>query len=117
MLNPGNDVQVGLVTDAAWISPTQPAGITLQAVRLNATGIEPAPGVVVGGVGVRFSRSSGPLVEAGITVDAVSLLGFGLVQAARQQRPAGRRRPRRDRGHRRTRSAPAATAATRSPRA
>ena len=82
VLNPGNDVQVGLVTDAAWISPTQPAGITLQAVRLTATGIEPAPGVVVGGVGVRFSKSSGPLVEAGITVDAVSLLGFGLVQAA-----------------------------------
>lgn len=82
VLNPGNDVQVGLVTDAAWISPTQPAGITLQAVRLTATGIEVAPGVVVGGVGVRFSKSSGPLVEAGITVDAVSLLGFGLVQAA-----------------------------------
>ena len=82
VLNPGSDVQVGLVTDAAWISPTQPAGITLQAVRLTATGIEPAPGVVVGGVGVRFSKSSGPLVEAGITVDAVSLLGFGLVQAA-----------------------------------
>ena len=82
ILNPEGDVQVGLVTDAAWITPTQPAGLTLQAVRITSTSIEPAPGVVVGGLGVRFSRASGPLLDAGITIDAVSLLGFGLVQSS-----------------------------------
>jgi hypothetical protein len=82
VVNPGGDVQVGLVSDASWIDPFQPSGITLQAVRLTATSVVPAPGVVVGGVGVRFSRPSGPLLDAGITVDAVSLLGFGLIQSA-----------------------------------
>jgi hypothetical protein len=81
ILNPGSDVQVGLVSDASWIDPAQPAGITLQAVRLTPTSMEPAPGVVVGGVGVRFSRSSGPLLDAGLTIDAASLLGFGLISA------------------------------------
>jgi hypothetical protein len=81
ILNPGSDVQVGLVTDPSWIVPEPAAGITLQAVRLEPDSIEPAPGVVVGGVGTRFSRSSGPLLETGITIDSVSLLGFGLVSA------------------------------------
>jgi large repetitive protein len=85
IVNPGSDIQVGLVTDASWIDPVQPAGITLQAVRLRPASIEPAPGVVVGGVGTRFSRSSGPLLDTGITIDSVSLLGFGLVSA----RPTG----------------------------
>jgi hypothetical protein len=82
IVNPDGDVRVGLVSDTSWIDPEQPAGITLQAVRLTATSFEPAPGVVVGGVGVRFSRPSGPLLDAGITIDAVSVLGFGLIQAA-----------------------------------
>ena len=82
VLNPGSDVLVGLVTDAAWISPVVPSGITIEAVRLPAAGpILFAPGVVVGGVGVRFSRTSGPLLDAGITLDSVSLLGFGVVRA------------------------------------
>jgi hypothetical protein len=81
ILNPGSDVQVGLVTDASWIEPPEPPGITLEAVRLTTASIEPAPGLVVGGVGVRFSKSSGPLLDAGLTIDAVSLLGFGLIAA------------------------------------
>lgn len=81
VLTPDSDLRVGLVTDAAWIDPTQPTGLTLQAVRLTDTSVEFAPGLVVGGLGVRFSRASGPLLDAGITVDALSLLGFGLVQS------------------------------------
>ncbi|WP_460458409.1 DUF6603 domain-containing protein, partial [Angustibacter peucedani] len=83
VLNPGSaDVQVGLVTDASWISPAVPAGITVEAVRLPATGpIAFAPGLVVGGVGVKFSRGSGPLLDSVVTIDAVSLLGFGVVRA------------------------------------
>ncbi len=82
VLNPGGDVQVGLVTDASWISPVVPAGITIEAVQLPATGpVVFSPGVVVGGVGVRFSRASGPLLDSVLTIDAVSLLGFGVVRA------------------------------------
>lgn len=82
IINPGSDVQIGLVTDGAWIDPGVATGITLQAVRLPAAGgIEFAPGVVVGGLGVRLSRGSGPLLDAGITIDSVSVLGFGLVRS------------------------------------
>ena len=81
ILNPGSDVQVGLVTDAEWIDPDVPDGITLEAVRLLPDRVEFAPGVVIGGLGVRLSRSSGPLLDAGITVAAVSALGFGSVRS------------------------------------
>ena len=81
ILNPGGDVQVGLVSDASWIAPPEPPGITLEAVRLTAASVEPAPGLIVGGVGVRFSRASGPLLDAGLTIDAASLLGFGLISS------------------------------------
>ena len=50
----------------SWIDPAaarghHPAGRPADGDRP----IEPAPGVVVGGVGVRFSRASGPLLDAG----------------------------------------------------
>ncbi|WP_460447722.1 DUF6603 domain-containing protein, partial [Angustibacter aerolatus] len=81
VLNPGGDVQVSLVTDASWIAPSVPAGITLEAVRLTSDGgIAFAPGLVVGGVGVQLSRASGPLVDSFLAIDAVSLLGFGVVR-------------------------------------
>ena len=83
ILNPGDDLQVGLVTDAAWINPVVPSGIVLEVVRLPAAGgLVFAPGIVIGGVGVRFSRASGPLLDAGITIQSASVLGFGLVRAA-----------------------------------
>ena len=81
VLTPDSDLRVGLVTDATWIDPGQPEGLTLQVVRLTETSLEPAPGLVVGGLGLRFSRASGPLLDAGITVDALWLLGFGLVRS------------------------------------
>jgi hypothetical protein len=83
ILNPSSDVRISLVTDADWIDPDVASGITLEAVRLPAGGgIEFVPGVVVGGLGVRVSRASGPLLDAGLTIESVSVLGFGLVRLA-----------------------------------
>ncbi|KPV48462.1 hypothetical protein SE17_37945, partial [Kouleothrix aurantiaca] len=82
-LNPNDDVVVSLEEDASWIaSPTGPVpeGLTVEVLALPASGDpEPRPSLVVGGLGVRIARSSGPLLDAGISIASVAAHVFGLL--------------------------------------
>ncbi len=72
------DTVVELEVDAGWITPTKPPGLTILALRGTRSGDELAfeldPGVVVGGVGLRFTQASGPLLSLGaIALDGVAV--------------------------------------------
>ncbi len=79
VLNPQGDVRVSLVTDNSWIKPEVLKGVTVTAIRVNdATGaVTLAPGLVIGGLGVRIGRSSGPLLDAGLTIDSIAVQAYG----------------------------------------
>lgn len=86
-LNPGADVVLSLVTDASWIEPPSgtppPAGIVIDIVHVNADAVPvvtPHPGIAVNGVGVRIAKSAGPLLDAGLRLDAVAVHLFGSLE-------------------------------------
>ena len=85
-LNPGDDVVVSLEEDTTWILPpsgTVPEGLTVELIDLPPTGPpRPRPGLVVGGLGVRLSRSSGPLLDAGLSIGSVALHLFGSIASS-----------------------------------
>ena len=85
-LNPDSDVVVSLEEDAAWIQAPGgpvPEGLTVELIDLPAAGPpRPRPGLVVGGLGVRISRSSGPLIDAGISIGSVAVHFFGSITSA-----------------------------------
>jgi len=74
------DLRVRLVADADWIGGT-PAGITITLADLS-HGVQFTPGLVVGGVGVHIDRQSGPLLDAGLRITGVTLLGYAAVTPA-----------------------------------
>jgi hypothetical protein len=76
---PAGDVTVSLETDATWIDPAVPAGVTLGLVDVS--GAEPviAPALVVGGVGIRLAGGAGPLIDTGIRLDSIALHTFAQV--------------------------------------
>lgn len=83
-LNAGSDVVVSLVSDASWIEPPSgsppSAGIVIDVVQVGA-GDEPSialhPGIAANGVGLRIAKGSGPLLDAGLRLDAVAVHLFG----------------------------------------
>jgi len=88
-LNPGDDVVVSLEEETDWITAPGgpvPQGLTVELLdlpNLPAAGPpHPRPGLVVGGLGVRISRTSGPLLDAGISVNSVAVHLFGSITAA-----------------------------------
>lgn len=74
-LTDGDDVVVSLVADAAWLGP-EPAGVRVGILRLAGGSAEPALGVEVRGIGIRISNAGGPLLDAGLRIDAVRLLTY-----------------------------------------
>ena len=78
-------ITVTLEDDASWITPptgTAPEGLTVTALSVAADGaVTFRPGLIVGGLGVRFGQSGGPLLDAGITLDSLGLLVFADIQA------------------------------------
>ena len=70
-LNPGSDVVASLEEDATWIVPpsgTVPEGLTVELIALPHSGPpQPRPGLLLGGLGIRISRASGPLLDAGVS--------------------------------------------------
>lgn len=79
VLNPQGAVQVSLVTDSSWIVPAVPAGVTVTVITVNdATGaVTLAPGLVIGGLGIRIGRTSGPLLDAGLSIDSIAVQAYG----------------------------------------
>jgi len=86
VLNPGGDVQVSIVTDSTWIEPPSgnpPApGIVVDILSITSG---PTPTVSIeprfagNGVGVKIAKASGPLLDAGLRIDAISLHLFGSI--------------------------------------
>ena len=78
---PSGSVIVSLENDATWINPAVPAGLTLK--LLDVSGSEPsfAPGILVGGLGIRFAGGAGPLLDTVISIDSIALHAYAEVAA------------------------------------
>ena len=77
-----SDVSVWLEVDDTWIDPKPSApGITLGLLELSGGNVTVAPSITVAGVGIRVGRASGPLLDAGVTIESVALHLFGEVSA------------------------------------
>ncbi|MDF1505625.1 DUF6603 domain-containing protein, partial [Roseisolibacter sp. H3M3-2] len=76
------DPTVELEVDHTWIDPAVPAGLSIFAVKATGSGAATTfafvPGVKVGGVGLRFRKSSGPLLDlGGVSLDAIAVHVYG----------------------------------------
>lgn len=79
------DTKVELEVDASWLDPSVAPGLTIYAVSGVRTVGAPdtyafslAPGVTVAGLGVRFTKASGPLLSLGpISLDGIALHLYG----------------------------------------
>lgn len=76
------DPTVELEVDATWVDPAVPAGLTIYAVEATLGGGLPTfafvPAVQVGGIGLRFSKGSGPLLDlGGVSLDAIAVHVYG----------------------------------------
>jgi hypothetical protein len=80
-LNPGSDVVISVEADSRWIKDTPAAGLALG--FLDTTGdMMFALSLAVYGIGLRVSRSSGPLLDAGVTLGSIAVHLFGKVTAS-----------------------------------
>ncbi|MBK5332019.1 MAG: hypothetical protein JJD93_08615, partial [Ilumatobacteraceae bacterium] len=85
VLNPQGDTVIAIVTDSHWIeSPTPPSppppGVVVDLLTITA-GTSPAvtvtPSFAANGLGVKITKSSGPLLDAGLRLDGVAVHLFG----------------------------------------
>ena len=84
------DTKVELEVDAAWIDPCKPAGLTIELLSGTISSLQFAPGVIVAGVGVRFSKQAGPLLDlGGVAIDGDR---HPHLRRGQSRRSAGRRR-------------------------
>ena len=83
-LNPDSDVVVSLEEDVTWIqAPGVREGLTVELIDLPPAGPpNPRPGLEVGGLGIRVARSSGPLIDAGVTIGSVAVHFFASISSA-----------------------------------
>jgi hypothetical protein len=82
----GGDVTASLEQLTSWIhAPAGPVagGLTLTLLTVRGDGsIDPRPGLIVGGLGLRLARSSGPLLDAVVTIEEVALHVFADIAVA-----------------------------------
>lgn len=77
------DITVELEVDASWVDPPEPAGLSVfvleGSVDINGNvDLDLVPAVVVAGVGLRFTKTSGPLLDlGGIGIDGIGLSLYG----------------------------------------
>jgi hypothetical protein len=81
------DPTVAIEVDASWVEPAVAPGISIYVVEGRHVGdaytFRFAPGVVVAGVGLRFSKTAGPLLDlGGLSLDAIGLHLYGEASAA-----------------------------------
>ncbi len=78
-LNPNGDVQLWLEADARWIAGSSgPAGLVLGVMPATGSPVF-TPTLAVRGLGLRIGKKSGPLLDAGISLDSVALHGYALI--------------------------------------
>ncbi|MFZ0160880.1 MAG: DUF6603 domain-containing protein, partial [Kineosporiaceae bacterium] len=82
----GGDLTASLEQLTGWIdapSGPVPGGLTLDLLTVGAGGaIRLEPGLGVGGIGLRLGRGSGPLLDAGITIDEIAVHVFADLQVS-----------------------------------
>ncbi|MEQ4208789.1 DUF6603 domain-containing protein [Actinopolymorpha sp. B9G3] len=68
------DTRVELEVDASWVDPDVPAGLAIYVLSgTSATTLTIDPAVSVAGLGLRFTKASGPLLSLGaVTLDAIA---------------------------------------------
>lgn len=81
------DVAVELEVDAGWLSPPVPAGLTVfvleGAVNSGVVDLAFHPSLIAAGLGLRFTKTSGPLLDlGGIAIDGLGLSLYGEVADA-----------------------------------
>lgn len=82
VLAPG-ETEVSLEVDARWIDPEVPAGLSILVLRGTVDSLDLVPGITVAGLGVRFRKTSGPLLNLGaISLDAIAVHLYGQATAA-----------------------------------
>jgi large repetitive protein len=69
-----SDTRVELEVDANWVDPDVPAGLAIYVLSgTSATTLTIDPAVSVAGLGLRFTKASGPLLSLGaVTLDAIA---------------------------------------------
>ncbi|WP_367280534.1 DUF6603 domain-containing protein, partial [Ramlibacter sp.] len=77
------DVSLWLENDDRWINPNPPGeGGLFVGFLPRALPLRFAPSLVVNGLGLRVGKSSGPLLDAGITLESVALHVFAAITGA-----------------------------------
>ena len=71
---PTSGVKVALEVDASWISPKVDAGLSILVLKgPDIDSLELVPGFAIAGIGMRFTKASGPLLELGsIALDGIA---------------------------------------------
>jgi hypothetical protein len=76
------DVSLWLENDDRWITPNPPGdGGLFVGFLPNALPLRFAPSLVVNGLGLRVGKSSGPLLDAGITLESIALHVYAALDA------------------------------------
>ncbi|MGE3443366.1 MAG: DUF6603 domain-containing protein [Acidimicrobiia bacterium] len=79
----GGDLKVEMEVDATWVDPPEPAGLSIFVLegRVASNGnvsLDLVPSVVVAGIGLRFTKTSGPLLDlGGIALDGIGISLYG----------------------------------------
>lgn len=75
------DVSLWLENDFDWIAPNPGGGGVFVGLLPGAGPLAFSPSLAVNGLGLRIGRKSGPLLDAGITLESVALHAFAAIDA------------------------------------
>ncbi|WP_256841170.1 DUF6603 domain-containing protein [Ornithinimicrobium cryptoxanthini] len=74
---------VALECNSRWIVPEVQPGLSILLLEGTATSLQLVPGVIVGGLGVRFTASGQPLLDLGsVSLDGIAVRVYGEASAA-----------------------------------
>lgn len=75
-----DDVMLWLENDGSWIDPPRSGGVFAGIVS-DSGAFQFKPSLVVDGVGLRIGKSSGPLLDIGLTLESIALLAYAEIGA------------------------------------
>jgi hypothetical protein len=75
------DVMLWLENDDSWIAPNPAGDGGLFVGFMPAGALAFAPSLVVNGLGLRLGRASGPLLDAGLSIESVALHAFAAIDS------------------------------------